>query len=109
MNEYDLLVVESGLSTAVLEVVVTKKFIALFTGPEWEDTSRESLDMLAKRAECFTTYDEFLSGLKNILTDPGKHLDQKKLDSREFINVYCNPVTPESYIATVKKAMKLDD
>ncbi len=108
MNEFDLLVVESGLSTAVLEVAVTKKFIVLFTGEEWEDTSRESLDMLAKRAECFATYDEFLDGLNNILIDPEKNLDRKKLDSLDFIKVYCNPVAPESYLATIKKAMNLD-
>lgn len=108
MHKYDLLIVESGISTAILEAAVTNKFIVAVTSAVWEDSSKESLDMLAERAECFTTYDDFLIGLKKILDDPEKHLDPAKLSARNFIDTYCNTVSPESYVNTIKKTMGLE-
>jgi len=107
LHKYDMLIVESGISTAVLEATVTNKYIVAFTGAEWEDSSKESLDMLSKRAECFHTYDDFLAGLGKILDDPRKNLDPSKLTSLDFMNTYCNPVSPEHYIETIKNTLKL--
>lgn len=109
LNQYDLLILESGLSTAVLEGVVTNKFLVVFTGAEWEETTKESLDMLEKRAECFHSMDDFLGGVKKILRDPNVNLDRKKLSSVEFKNAYCNPVSVESYFATIKETMNLNE
>ena len=108
MHKYDLLIVESGISTAILEAAVTNKFIVAVTSAVWEDSSKESLDMLAERAECFTTYDDFLIGLKKILDDPENHLDPAKFSARNFIDTYCNTASPESYVNTIKKTMGLE-
>lgn len=109
LDQYDLLILESGLSTAVLEGVVTNKFLAIFTGAEWEDTTKESLDMLEKRAECFHTMDDFIKGLGKILTDPQHNLDRTKLSSSAFQDAYCNPVTVESFFRTIKTTMELNE
>jgi len=107
LHKYDLLILESGISTAVLEAAVTNKYLAVFTGAEWEESSKEFLNMLSKRAECFDTPDDFLEGLKKILDDPQTHLDSSKLSSFDFMNTYCNPVSPESYIEIIKKTLEL--
>ena len=107
LHKYDLLILESGISTAVLEAAVTNKYLAVFTGAEWEESSKESMDLLSKRAECFNTPDDFLAGLKKILDNPQTHLDSSKLSSCDFMNTYCNPVSPESYIEIIKKTLKL--
>jgi hypothetical protein len=107
LHKYDLLILESGISTAVLEAAVTNKYLAVFTGAEWEESSKESMDMLSKRAECFNTPDDFLAGLKKILDNPQTHLDPLKLSSRDFMDTYCNPVSPESYTEIIKKTLEL--
>lgn len=107
MHQYDLLIAESALSTAVLEVNSTNKYLIIFTGTEWENVSKESLEMLSKRAECFHTWDDFLVGLEEILKDPRTNLDPAKLTSCDFMNTYCNPVSPEHYIETIKNTLKL--
>lgn len=107
IHKYDLLIVESGQSTAVLEATVTNKYIIAYTGVDWEELSEESLDMLSKRAECFHTSDDFLIGLRKILDDPQTNLDSSKLFSGDFMNTYCNPVSPERYIETIKKTLEL--
>ncbi len=107
LHKYDLLILESGISTAVLEAAVTNKYLAVFTGAEWEESSKESMDLLSKRAECYNTPDDFLAGLKKILDNPQTHLDSSKLSSCDFMNTYCNPVSPESYIEIIKKTLKL--
>lgn len=109
LHKYDLLILESGISTAVLEAAVTNKYLAVFTGAEWEESSKESLDMLSKRAECFDTPDDFLAGLKKILDDPQTHLAPSKLSSSDFMNTYCNPVSPESYTEIIKKTLELPE
>jgi hypothetical protein len=107
LHKYDLLILESGISTAVIEAAVTNKYLAVFTGAEWEESSKESLDMLSKRAECFDTPDDFLAGLKKILDDPQTRLDPSKLSSHDFMNTYCNPVPQKSYLETIKKTLEL--
>lgn len=107
LHDYDLLIVESCISTAVLEVAATNKFLVVFTGAKWEDASRESLDMLCKRAECFHNWNSFLSGLKEILENPESKLDIEKLNSSEFMDTFCNPVPAEKYINTVKETLEL--
>ena len=107
MHKYDLLIVESGQSTAVLEATATNKYIVAYTGADWEDLSKESLEMLSERAECFDTLDDFLAGLKKVLDDPQTHLDPSKLSSCDFMNTYSNPVSPESYIETIIKTLEL--
>ncbi|MDP1812022.1 MAG: hypothetical protein Q8K66_11540 [Sediminibacterium sp.] len=107
LHKYDLLILESGISTAVLEATVTNKYLTIFTGAEWEESSKEYLDMLSKRAECFDTPDDFLTGLKKILDDSQTHLAPSKLSSHDFMNTYCNPVPQKSYLETIKKRLEL--
>jgi hypothetical protein len=106
-HEYDLLILESGMSTAVLEGAATNKFVVVFTGSEWEDVTSASLDLLAKRAECFHRWEDFLPGLERILEDPAQHLDPQKLRSDEFVEAYGRPVSAEQYVATVRHALSL--
>ena len=107
LHKYDLLILESGISTAVLEAAVTNKYLTIFTGAEWEESSKAFIDILSKRAECFHTPDDFLTGLKKILDNPHTHLDPSKLSSHDFMNTYCNPVSPKSYIETVKRTLEI--
>jgi hypothetical protein len=107
MHEYDLIILESGISTSVIEAAVTNSHIILFTGSEWEDASRESLEMLSRRAHSFNTWSDFQGGLKNILDNPIENLDFEKLNAVDFINSYCNPVTPEEFINTIRTVLKI--
>jgi len=107
LHDYDLLIVESCISTAVLEAAVTNKFLVVFTGAEWEDASKDSLDMLSKRAECFHSWNSFLSGLKEILQNPESKLDIEKLNSSEFMDTFCNPVPAKKYVNAVKETLEL--
>jgi len=107
LHDYDLLIVESCISTAVLEAVATNKFIVVFTGAEWEDASKVSLDMLSKRAECFHDWNSFRLGLKEILETPNSKLDTTKLNSSEFIDTFCNPLPPDKYTNTIKETLEL--
>lgn len=107
LHEYDLLILESGMSTVVLEGTATNKFLAVFTGSEWEDVSDHSLDLLSRRAECFHRWGDFLAGLERVLEDPLKHLDARKLHSDEFIEAYGRPVSAAQYATTVRHALSL--
>ena len=107
LHGYDLLIVESGVSTVLLEAASTNKFMVVFTGGEWEDVSQESLDMLSKRTECFNNWNSFLSGLKGILENPKLNLNATKLNSSEFVNTYCNPASPEKYVNIIKETFGL--
>lgn len=107
LHEYDVIITESAVSTAVLEAAVSNSHLVLFTGSEWEDSSKESLEILSKRAESFNTWSEFHSGLRNILENPNQYLDVKKIESSEFADLYCNPVTPEQYVNTIKKVLRV--
>jgi hypothetical protein len=101
LNNYDLLLLESAISTVVLEAAVTNKFIVLMMGTEWEDCSVDSLNLLSKRAECFVDYHSYLVSLKNILINPSENLNTEKLNSLDFQNTYCNPVTVSEYNDTI--------
>jgi hypothetical protein len=107
LHEYDLLILESGMSTAVLESASTNKFMVVFTGFEWEDVTEHSLNLLDRRAECFHRWEDFLPGLARILDDPSKHLDPAKLRSVEFMEAYCGPVSAEAYVSTIRHALSL--
>lgn len=107
LHEYDLLILESGMSTAVLEGASTNKFLVVFTGSEWEDVSSRSLDLLSRRAECFHRWEDFLPGLARILDNPAKHLNPMKLKSDEFVEAYCGPVSAEQYVGTIRHALSL--
>jgi len=107
MDRYDLLILESGMSTAVLEGTATNKFLVVFTGREWEDLSSDSLDLLSQRAECFHLWDDFLKGLEQILLHPDAHLDPRKLESDEFLEAYGRPVSSATYVETIRQALSL--
>lgn len=103
LHNYDFLIMESCVSTAVLEAASTNKFLAIYTGAEWEDATKESLVMLSKRAECFNDWEKFLAGLEKILQDPEKYLDFSKLDSNEFLEIFLNPVSTDRYVGIIKE------
>lgn len=107
LDAYDLVILESGMSTAVLEGASTNKFLVIFTGCEWEDVSAESLELLSQRAECFHRWDEFLEGLDSILQHPVANLDRRKLESDEFLEAYGRPVSSEEYMGTIRHALSL--
>jgi hypothetical protein len=107
MHKYDLIILESGVSTSVLEAAVTKSHIILFTGSQWEEASRESLNMLSQRAHSFDKWDAFHDGIRKILDDPREHLDAEKINSTDFINSYCNPVSPERFIRTICRTLNI--
>lgn len=107
LHKYDLVVLESAMSTVVLEGSATNKFLVVFTGAEWEDVTPASIELLARRAECFHRWDEFHSALERVLEDPLRHLDPAKLNSDEFFATYGNPVSGTQYMETVRRTMSL--
>lgn len=107
LHKYDLVVLESAMSTVVLEGSATNKFLVVFTGAEWEDVTPASLELLAKRAECFDRWDEFHAGLERVLQEPAKCLDAAKLESEDFFTAYGNPVSGEQYMTTVRRTLSL--